>query len=332
MARVGVPAELGPFTLSDPGTGGHRATALFDGRPATTTVDGSTVRVTATFPAAGAIAGSLTVCDDVPSGACVEVPVTVDVDPGPVLEAAVPAVAAAAGGTRVLLTGRHLEDSTAVRVGDSEVPVVSATGDVVAFDMPPGPVGSSVSVAVVGATGTVEVRYQDLAARAQRVFTPVDTPVSIELSALDGGSDQLIPTGHDVVTAPANGRLGPPPAPGDPDPTATPPSFLGSVVYTPNAGFVGTDSFVVRVVGDTRTATVTVKVGNVAPTAGADSVSAQAGQVSVIDTTALLANDDDPDAADWPTLRTQAWTTGLQVVAVYPGTGMPGRCGSTTPV
>jgi hypothetical protein len=191
--------------------------------------------------------------------------------------------------------------------------------------MPPGSAGATVTVSIVGAGGAAELRYQDLAARDQRVFTDTDTPVGIDLLALDAGTGDLMPVGHEVVTLPTNGSLGLLATAEGSDPNATNPTLLGNVVYTPAPGFIGTDSFVVRVLGDTRTATVTVKVGNVAPAPGPDSVSAKAGQVSVIDTAALLANDVDPDAADWPALRVEATTTGLQIVAVYPGAGMPGE-------
>ena len=78
----------------------------------------------------------------------------------------------------------------------------------------------------------------------------------------------------------------------------------GNPVYTPNAGFIGTDTFTYTVEdgrGGSSTATVTVTVAapaNAAPVAVADSMSvAKGGTVTTLigGGTSLLANDSDPD-------------------------------------
>jgi hypothetical protein len=82
-------------------------------------------------------------------------------------------------------------------------------------------------------------------ANDQNVSTLRDTPVSITLTGSDPDLDTLTFT---VVTAPANGTL-----------TGT----TATVVYTPNAGFVGSDQFAFKASDgqlDSNTATVTIAV------------------------------------------------------------------------
>jgi VCBS repeat-containing protein len=73
----------------------------------------------------------------------------------------------------------------------------------------------------------------------------------------------------------------------------------GSFSYTPAAGFAGTDSFTYKVNdgnADSTTATVTITVTNIAPTAGNDSYSVTAGTTLTVDAAhGVLGNDVDPD-------------------------------------
>jgi hypothetical protein len=71
----------------------------------------------------------------------------------------------------------------------------------------------------------------------------------------------------------------------------------GSFSYTPNAGFVGLDSFdyVVTDGANSGLATVTIDVTNAAPLAGDDSYSVQEGNTLTIAAPGLLANDSDAD-------------------------------------
>ena len=74
----------------------------------------------------------------------------------------------------------------------------------------------------------------------------------------------------------------------------------GSFVYTPNAGFVGSDSFVYAVTDGVLTgqATVAINVTNSIPVAADDSYSVQEGRVLTVAAPGLLANDSDPDSGD----------------------------------
>ena len=71
----------------------------------------------------------------------------------------------------------------------------------------------------------------------------------------------------------------------------------GSFTYTPNAGFVGTDSFTYIITDGVLTgqATVTINVTNTAPSAQPDSYSVQEGRMLTIAAPGLLANDSDAD-------------------------------------
>jgi ELWxxDGT repeat protein len=74
----------------------------------------------------------------------------------------------------------------------------------------------------------------------------------------------------------------------------------GSFTYTPNAGFVGQDSFT-YVISDgvlTGSGTVTIDVINTAPDAQDDAYSVQEGRALTIGAPGLLANDSDADAGD----------------------------------
>jgi VCBS repeat-containing protein len=88
----------------------------------------------------------------------------------------------------------------------------------------------------------------------------------------------------------------------------------GSFTYTPNAGFTGQDTFTYKAddgtlgqgltcegecdtTAQSAPATVTITVGNTAPTAGNDSYAVSAGKNLAIDAPGVLANDVDPDSA-----------------------------------
>ncbi len=67
------------------------------------------------------------------------------------------------------------------------------------------------------------------------------------------------------------------------------------ITYTPNSGFVGTDTFTYTLSdgeGGTDTATVTINVLNIGPVATDDVTSVAVGESQIVD---VLANDSDPD-------------------------------------
>ena len=82
----------------------------------------------------------------------------------------------------------------------------------------------------------------------------------------------------------------------------------GSLFYTPNTGFVGTDTFTYTISDGvtTDTATITISVLNEAPVAMDDEYSVRANQVLSVAAPGLLANDTD---ADGDTLIVQSLTS-----------------------
>ena len=110
--------------------------------------------------------------------------------------------------------------------------------------------------------------------------TPVDTAISIPVLVNDSDPDSD-PLVIDSITQPANGSA----------------TFMpdGTVVYTPGLGFTGTDNFTYAISdgrGGFATATVTIQVNNVSPTAVADS---GVTNINTPITLNILANDTDPN-------------------------------------
>jgi len=105
--------------------------------------------------------------------------------------------------------------------------------------------------------------------------------VSVLGNDTDADDDDLT---AEMVTYPTNGY-----AMVDPD---------GSLLYMPNMGFVGQDSFTYRVFDGaaySNSATVTIDVTNEIPVAVADSYTVHQGQFLDVNAPGLLANDSDPD-------------------------------------
>ncbi len=126
------------------------------------------------------------------------------------------------------------------------------------------------------ATATVTVEGDKPVAQNDSDSTPLNTPVSLDVLDNDtsnSGSNQLTITS---VGNPSNG-------------TAT--IVNGEIVYTPDAGFVGTDSFTYTITdsnGDTATATATVTVEGDKPVAQNDSATTDEGESVTLD---VLDND-----------------------------------------
>ncbi len=147
--------------------------------------------------------------------------------------------------------------------------------------------------------------------------TAVGTPVTIDVTGndTDADGDTLTPTS---VTDPVNGSAV---INGD-----------GDVVYTPDAGFTGTDTFTYTIsdgAGGEDTATVTVTVGDdAAPVANPDSATTAAGTETRI---YVLGNDTDPDAqpltlvsASDPANGTAVVNTSDNTVSYTPDAGFTG--------
>ncbi len=133
------------------------------------------------------------------------------------------------------------------------------------------------------ASVTITVENAPPNAEDDSTATPPNTPVSIPVLTNDSDPNGDMLTVERIVTQPLNGTV-----------SITP---EGTVIYTPNGNFTGTDTFVYEISdgkGGTDTATVTVKIDNDSPTAVADSA------VTPPDTPidiAVIANDSDPDNA-----------------------------------
>ncbi len=120
-------------------------------------------------------------------------------------------------------------------------------------------------------------------AHAQTVSTTPATAKAITLTGADADANSTLT--YALVTAPANGTLS---------------GSAPNVIYTPNGGFTGSDSFTFTVsdgIDDSAPATVTILVdananANQSPLAANDSVN---GAPGVAVTIAVLANDSDPD-------------------------------------
>jgi CshA-type fibril repeat protein len=120
-------------------------------------------------------------------------------------------------------------------------------------------------------------------ARDDLVPATEDNAATINVRGNDGDADGD-PLTITAVTQPASGRVAI--------------NLDGTVTYTPNPGFVGTDTFTYTITdsnGGTSTARVTLEVGpvNDAPVARNDFVTAREDQPVTI---AVLGNDGDPDA------------------------------------
>jgi CshA-type fibril repeat protein/VCBS repeat-containing protein len=135
-------------------------------------------------------------------------------------------------------------------------------------------------------TATVTVTVNEVneapVAANDSATTEEDTPVTIDVLANDADPNADDTLSVTSVGSPANGT-----ASINPD---------GTITYTPNAGFFGTDSFTYTVsdgeLTDTATVTVTVNEVNEAPVAANDSAETDENTPIVIP---VLANDSDPD-------------------------------------
>jgi len=151
-------------------------------------------------------------------------------------------------------------------------------------------------------------------ADAQSVSTKEETPLLVTLTGSDPDGDALGFT----VTAPGNGNLG---SVGVPNCTVDIPSVCtATVTYTPNATFVGPDSFDFTVDDGTSQASNTISIDvtpvNHAPIAAPDT--ANLNEDSTAHFIDVLANDTDPDPGDTALLTVTAATNpphGTVVVA-----------------
>ena len=128
---------------------------------------------------------------------------------------------------------------------------------------------------------TVTVKNAPPVAEDDSTATRPNTPVSVPVLTNDSDPNHDPITIERIVTPPENGTVS-----FDPD---------GTLVYTPNGNFVGTDTFVYEISdgkGGTDTATVTVVVDDTTPTAVADSAVTQPETPVNI---TVLNNDSDPE-------------------------------------
>ncbi|MEE8603270.1 Ig-like domain-containing protein, partial [Euzebya tangerina] len=188
-------------------------------------------------------------------------------------------------------------DITDVDTSDTQGTVDIVDGQLV-YTPPPGFVGLDTFTYEITdingntSTATVSVEVNDLAPVAEDDDATVTTGGSVRIPVLDndfdpnGGPITINPDGFD---GPANGtvEIGPD----------------GQLIYTPNEGFVGTDTFVYEITdegGNTTTATVTVTVLEGDGEPGAEVVRV-AGDTR-IETAILVAQIAYPDGAPWVVL------------------------------
>lgn len=168
--------------------------------------------------------------------------------------------------------------------------------------------GTTTSVVTIG---VLPVNDAPVAADLN-LTTPEDVPVSGTIQASDVDGDTL---SYTLTGAPGNGSVNLNPV-------------TGTFIYTPGAGYVGTDSFVVTVNdgnGGTATSTVTIGVQpvvpvpvNQAPIANDDSIVTDEDTAVII---AVRANDSDPEG---DSLSVSAVTQGANGSVVIDGvTGNP---------
>jgi hypothetical protein len=147
-------------------------------------------------------------------------------------------------------------------------------------------VAQTTFVVVEDAPGGTPVAADDAFTTEDGVTLSIGAPgVLANDSDPDGDALQVI-----ANTDPTNGQL----------------NFIreaGNFSYTPNAGFVGVDSFTYTISDGVETdeATVTITVTNAAPTANDDAFTTEDGTTLSIAAPSLLQNDTDPDEGD--TLR-----------------------------
>ncbi len=181
---------------------------------------------------------------------------------GPTITGLVPSTGPTTGGTVVTITGTNLTGVTAVNFGITPATAFAFVSDTtVTATAPPNTVGT-IDVTVTTPDGTSPDTTADdytyteeptntpPVATDQSLTTPVDTPLTITLSATDADSDPLTYT---VAGQPANGTL-----------TGTAPDLT----YTPDTGFAGTDSFTFTAndgTTDSNTGTITIQVGEQPP-------------------------------------------------------------------
>ncbi|WP_162867862.1 Ig-like domain-containing protein [Euzebya tangerina] len=168
-------------------------------------------------------------------------------------------------------------------------------------------------------TGTVTITVRNAVpiARDDERSTAPDTPVTINVlgNDTDSNSDTLTIAS---VSDPAGG-------------TATI-TADGTVTYTPDASFKGTDTFTYQVDDgeDQASATVTVTVPNAAPVAGNDSATTDENTATAIN---LAANDSDPngDPLTWSVVSDPAnGTVTISPSGVATYTPNPGFAGTDT--
>lgn len=162
-------------------------------------------------------------------------------------------------------------------------------------------------VADANGTATVTLVVDDGTSTVTRTFAVTVTPVNDPPTAAD---DSFVTTRNTPLTVTAAGVLG---NDTDIDGDALAAVLVagptngtltlnsdGSFAYTPDAGFVGLDSFTYQAAdagGETSTATagILVRPTNRAPTGTADVVATAAGKPVVLTVADVLANDADPD-------------------------------------
>jgi len=287
---AGLPVDLYGITVRDPGTEVPTVTLDWgDGTGAQpgdlgAVVDGSRlVSGHHTYASAGSYTLTIKANDGTDDSAPVTVPVTITADATPAIGSVAPASAAASGGAIVRVHGVRLATTHSVTIGGTPAQFAVLSDDALAVTVPAGAVGQAQLVVTTDrGSASSSFTYVDLPAPvADDLQAETDEGAAVVLRLTGSGGTAL---SFATSTNPAHGTV---------DTLAS-----GLVQYAPAAGFIGTDSFEYFATDENGTsapATVTIRVGNHAPTATDDTITAQLGKPLTISASTLLANDRDLD-------------------------------------
>jgi hypothetical protein len=287
---IGLPVHLVGVAVTDYGTA--LPTVAVDWGDGTTTSEtlGQLVDVRYNiaaghqYSAPGTYSITITGAQDGTTGPATTVSATIADDPSPRLTSVNPNEAPASGGTTVRIVGERLATTSRVTVGGADA-AYQALGDT-ALDVtvPAGPVRTApVVVTTAGGTASATLSYVNTSAPTAmdiHVETEAGQAVSLRLQGAGTGNWLTFAT----TTAPANGDVDTP--------------MPDVVVYTPRAGFIGTDTmgYVARDAnGTSAPATVTIRVGNHPPAVGDSVATGPVGTPLTVRAADLLAHATDVD-------------------------------------
>ena len=214
--------------------------------------------------------------------------------------------------TQVTLTGSATKAEYAAAIQAIQFENTGDLPSTVAASSTPRTINVTVNDGILGSNTAVATINVDLAPDpvndAFSVAENIATSGNVLTNDTDVGTTPTIANPLSIVTGPTHGAL-------TSFNTAT-----GAFVYTPTAGYIGTDSFVYKYTdanGDSATATVTLTVTNTPPVAVADTFTTGHDTPVTID---VLANDSDPNGDVFKITQ----VNGTPILANGPGVSVTG--------